>query len=70
MMIAKEETNKYRTTARVVGSGLGDPSSIPGGLWGVFMGVWLIVKGFNAPAIASGSAKPDISGDKVILSAA
>jgi hypothetical protein len=54
----------------VMGSGLGDLSSIPGGLWEVFMGVWLIVKGFNAPAIASGSAKTDLSGDKVILSAA
>ena len=37
----------------VMGSGLGDLSSIPGGLWEVFMGVWLIVKGFNTPVIAS-----------------
>jgi hypothetical protein len=35
----------------VMGSGLGDLSSIPGGLWEVFVGVWLIVKGFNSPAI-------------------
>lgn len=35
----------------IMGSGLGDVSSIPGGLWEVFIGVWLIVKGFNAPAI-------------------
>ena len=41
----------------VMGSGLGDISSIPGGLWEVFIGVWLIVKGFNAPAIASKPAK-------------
>lgn len=34
----------------VMGSGLGDVSSIPGGLWEVFVGVWLIVKGFNPPA--------------------
>jgi hypothetical protein len=34
----------------VMGSGLGDLSSLPGGLWEVFMGVWLIVKGFNASA--------------------
>ncbi|MBK9943833.1 MAG: DUF4386 domain-containing protein [Kouleothrix sp.] len=34
----------------VMGSGLGDLSSIPGGLWEVFAGVWLIVKGFNAAA--------------------
>ena len=34
----------------VMGSGLGDLSSIVGGLWEVFMGVWLIAKGFNASA--------------------
>jgi len=34
----------------IMGSGLGDLSSLPGGLWEVFMGVWLIVKGFNASA--------------------
>ena len=37
----------------VMGSGLGDISSIPGGLWEVFIGVWLIVKGFNASAVVS-----------------
>jgi hypothetical protein len=37
----------------VMGSGLGDLSSIPGGLWEVFVGVWLIVKGFNASAFVS-----------------
>ena len=31
--------------------------AIPGGLWELFIGVWLIVKGFNPSAIASGSAK-------------
>ncbi len=41
----------------VMGSGLGDLSSYPGGLWEVFVGVWLIVKGFNAPIIASQAAK-------------
>jgi len=54
----------------VMGSGLGDVSSLPGGLWEMFTGVWLIVKGFNSPAIASESAKTDINGDKVSLSAA
>src|SRR6266511_4412522 len=34
----------------VMGSRLGDISSIPGGLWEVCIGVWLIVKGFNASA--------------------
>jgi hypothetical protein len=35
----------------IMGSGLGDLSSIPGGLWEVVIGVWLIVKGFNPSAI-------------------
>lgn len=35
----------------ILGSGLGDLSSIPGGLWEVFVGVWLIVKGFNSAAV-------------------
>ena len=34
----------------IMGSGLGDLSSYAGGLWEVFVGLWLIVKGFNAPA--------------------
>jgi hypothetical protein len=34
----------------VMGSGLGLVSSVPGGLWEVFIGGWLIVKGFNPPA--------------------
>ncbi|MBI5031929.1 MAG: DUF4386 domain-containing protein [Chloroflexi bacterium] len=37
----------------VMGSGLGDVSSLPGGLWEVFVGVWLIAKGFNSSAVAS-----------------
>jgi len=36
---------------------LGLASSIPGGLWEVFIGVWLIVKGFNAAAIVSEPAQ-------------
>jgi hypothetical protein len=35
----------------VMGSGLGDLSSYAGGLWEVVVGVWLIVKGFNASAV-------------------
>jgi hypothetical protein len=42
----------------VMGSGLGDLSSIVGGLWEVAIGVWLIVKGFNAPTIASQTTTP------------
>ena len=41
----------------VMGSGLGDLSSLPGGLWEVFMGVWLVVKGFNASAFVPQAAR-------------
>jgi hypothetical protein len=44
----------------VMGSGLGLVSSIPGGLWEVFIGVWLIAKGFNASAFVSDSDKTDM----------
>ena len=54
----------------VTGSGLGDLSSLPGGLWEVFIGVWLIVKGFSSSAVASKAAKTDRNEDKVSLSAA
>jgi hypothetical protein len=39
--------------SEIMGSGLGLVSSIPGGLWEVFVGVWLIVKGFNSSVIVS-----------------
>ena len=42
--------------SEIMGSGLGLASSIPGGLWEAFVGVWLIVKGFNSSVIASASA--------------
>ena len=45
----------------VLGSGLGDVSSIPGGLWEVFVGVWLIAKGFNSSAIASDFSEMDVN---------
>lgn len=45
--------------SEILGSGLGLASSIPGGLWEVFIGVWLLAKGFNSPAIASAPAKAD-----------
>ena len=45
--------------SEVMGSGLGLVSSIPGGLWEVFIGVWLIVKGFNSSAIASDPVETD-----------
>ena len=39
--------------SEVMGSGLGLVSSIPGGLWEVFIGVWLIAKGFSASPVPS-----------------
>lgn len=56
--------------SEIMGSGLGLASSLPGGLWEMFVGVWLIVKGFNAPVIAAESAITGRSSDKVSLSAA
>ncbi len=57
--------------SEIMGSGLGLASSIPGGLWEVFMGVWLIAKGFNAPAIAPTSPKTDaIASEQMNLSTA
>ena len=41
----------------VMGSGLGDLSSLPGGLWEVFIGVWMIVKGFSSSAVVSQPAR-------------
>ena len=35
------------------GARLGLVSQLPGGLWEIFMGVWLIARGFNASAFAS-----------------
>jgi hypothetical protein len=43
--------------ADVLGSGLGlTVPSIPGGLWEVFVGGWLIVRGFNSAAFVSQTA--------------
>jgi hypothetical protein len=41
--------------SEIMGSGLGLVSSIPGGLWEVFVGLWLIFRGFNPSALASHS---------------
>lgn len=47
------------TVAVLIGAGasLGLVSQIPGGLWEVFMGVWLIARGFNASAFASQASR-------------
>lgn len=54
----------------VMGSGLGLISSLPGGLWEIFIGVWLIARGFNSPASATEPAMADMGGEKASLPAA
>ena len=45
--------------------------TIPGGLWELFIGVWLIVKGFNLPATAPEPDTTDLNEkDKMSLSRA
>ena len=56
--------------SEIMGSGLGLASSLPGGLWEIFVGLWLVVKGFNAPASVADAAKTEIKTDEVSLSAA
>jgi uncharacterized membrane protein len=48
----------------VLGFNLQTIHAIPGGLWEMFIGVWLIVKGFNPSAFVSKPANPD--GDGVL----
>jgi hypothetical protein len=51
--LAGYATILFGMVSAIMGSGLGDLSSIPGGLWEMFMGVWLIVKGFSSSAVVS-----------------
>src|SRR5215210_7542305 len=48
------------SVVEVLGFNLLTIHAIPGGLWEVFIGVWLIVKGFNPSAFVSEPANPDI----------
>ena len=47
------------SVVEVLGFNLLTIHAIPGGLWELFIGVWLIVKGFNPSAFASESTDPD-----------
>ena len=47
------------SVVEVLGFNLLTIHAIPGDLWEVFIGVWLIVRGFNPSAFASESAEPD-----------
>lgn len=56
--------------SEIMGSGLGLASSLPGGLWEIFVGGWLIVKGFKATVTVAEPAKPALTPDTASLSAA
>ena len=47
------------SVVEVLGFNLLTIHAIPGGLWEMFIGVWLIVKGFNPSGFASEAANPD-----------
>jgi len=49
----------------LMGSGLGLVSEIPGGLWEVFIGGWLLAKGFNASAFISQTTRTSTPTAKV-----
>ncbi len=58
---------------QVLGLQLNSLHAIPGGLWEVFIGVWLIVKGFNtpaAPAEPTTSSAPLLSNSTLVGSSA
>lgn len=46
---------------QVLGFDLLSIHTIPGGLWELFIGVWLIAKGFNSSAFISDSDKTDVT---------
>ena len=63
------------SVVEVMGFNLLSIHAIPGGLWEMFIGVWLIVKGFNPSAFVSEPDKTDLNGrgkerDKMSLSKA
>ena len=41
------------SVVEVLGFNLNSVHAVPGGLWEVFIGVWLIAKGFNSPPVPS-----------------
>lgn len=49
------------SVVEVLGFNLLTIHAIPGGLWELFMGVWLIVKGFNSSAFVSDADKTDMN---------
>lgn len=63
------------SVVEVMGFNLLSIHAIPGGLWEMFIGVWLIAKGFNSPAVVPEPDTTDLNGrdkerDKLSLSKA
>jgi hypothetical protein len=57
---------------QVLGLNLNSIHAIPGGLWELFIGVWLIAKGFNPPPVPpepSSSSKTPITESSLVNSA-
>jgi hypothetical protein len=52
--------------SEVMGSGLGLVSSLPGGLWEVFVGIWLIAKGFSSSAFVSKATSTSILAEPLV----
>ncbi len=52
--------------SEVMGSGLGLVSSLPGGLWEVFIGGWLIAKGFRSAAIVAPATRTSTLAEPVV----
>jgi hypothetical protein len=50
------------SVVEVFGFNLLSIHAIPGGLWEMFIGVWLIVKGFNSPAVVPEPDTTDLNG--------
>ena len=55
---------------QVLGFQLNSIHAIPGGLWEVFIGVWLIVKGFSSAPVGVESSAVTTESAKTLVSAA
>jgi hypothetical protein len=55
---------------QVLGFNLNSIQAIPGGLWELFIGVWLIAKGFSSPPIPSEPASPSMTPESSLAGSA
>jgi hypothetical protein len=56
----------FGMVSAIMGSGLGDLSSIVGGLWEVFIGVWLIAKGFSSSAFVPQATRTSTQAEPLV----